>query len=212
VRGGSRWGGDFSSPRPDEALEARSQLAQVPWTWLRQVHGAQVLVVSRPAEGRGSAADAAVTTCAGAGLAVLTADCAPIALSSPNGVVGIAHAGWRGLLAGVVEATVAAMRGLGAGSVFAALGACIRPHAYAFSPGDLDLVAARFGCAVRGQDEEGRPALDLPAAVKVALGEAGAELVADAGICTHCSVEHWSWRARRDRARQATVAWRPLGS
>jgi hypothetical protein len=168
------------------------------------------VVVQQPGAGQGQEADAAVTACAGAVLAVLTADCAPVALSSPEGVVGVVHAGWKGLMAGVVEAAVAAMTELGAGQVSAALGPCIRPHAYRFSPGDLGCVADRFGPAVEAVDEAGDPALDLPAAVACALGEAGAALVADAGACTHCSPEHWSWRARADRGRQATVVWKPV--
>lgn len=187
-------------------------LADVPWTWLRQVHGADVVVVMAPGEGRAQPADGAVTNCPGAALAVLTADCAPVALSSPEGVVGVAHAGWRGLMAGVVGATVAAMKGLGAGEVFAALGPCVHPHAYRFSPGDLERVVQRFGPGVATEDDDGYPALDLPAAVAAALGDAGAALVADAKTCTHCSPDHWSWRARGDMARQAMVVWMPVGA
>ncbi|HTW10919.1 MAG TPA: polyphenol oxidase family protein [Acidimicrobiales bacterium] len=184
-------------------------LAAVPWTWLRQVHRARVVLVEEPGSCRGVEADAAVTRCPGAALAVLTADCAPVVLASREGVLGVAHAGWRGLLAGVVEATVAAMRALGAGDVSAALGPCVRPHAYPFSAPDLEMLEDRFGPGVAARDEGGHAALDLPAAVRAALDEAGAALVADSGVCTHCSAEHWSWRARADRGRQATVAWRP---
>jgi copper oxidase (laccase) domain-containing protein len=114
-------------------------------------------------------------------------------------------------MAGVVAATVAAMRSLGATRVFAGLGPCIEPHAYRFSEGDLAAVASSFGPQVRSVDAEGYPALDLPVAVAVALEGAGAALVAQAGICTHCSGHHWSWRARRDKGRQATVVWRAAG-
>jgi hypothetical protein len=209
VRAGSRAAGDFSDPAHKRAVAARSLLADAPWTWLRQVHGATVVVVDGPGTGRGQEADAAVTTCAGAALAVLTADCPPVALSSPDGVVGIVHAGWRGLMAGVVEAAVSAMRALGAGEVSAALGPCIHPHAYRFSANDLAAVVSRFGAAVAARDDAGQPALDLPAAVGIALRRAGAVLVADAGTCTHCSPDHWSWRARADQGRQATVVWMP---
>ena len=190
-------------------VEARAALADVPWTWLRQVHGAGVVVVTGPGRCRGQEGDAAVTACAGTGLAVLTADCAPVALSSPEGVVGVVHAGWRGLMAGVVEAAVNAMERLGATRVFAALGPVVRSHAYPFSPADLARVVSRFGPGVEARDIEGQPALDLPAAVAAALEEAGASLVADAGTCTHCSPDHWSWRARTDRGRQAAVVWQP---
>jgi copper oxidase (laccase) domain-containing protein len=206
---GGRTDGDFADPATAVAGGASRALADVPWTWLRQVHGSAVVVVDRPGANRGQEADAAVTCCAGAGLVVLTADCAPVGLSSPEGVAGVLHAGWRGLMAGVVGATVAAMRALGATRVQAALGPCIWPHAYRFSDGDLADVVSAFGPAVRSVDAAGSPALDLPAAVAVALERSGAALVAKAGICTHCSDDHWSWRAGRDQGRQATVVWRP---
>jgi hypothetical protein len=205
---GSRADGDFADPERALAQGARGALADVPWTWLRQVHGSAVVVVERPGANRGQEADAAVTCCTDAGLAVLTADCGPVGLSSPEGVTGVLHAGWRGLMAGVVGATVEAMRALGATGIHAGLGPCIRPHAYRFSAGDLAAVVSVFGPAVRSLDAGGYPALDLPAAVAVALERAGATLVAKAGICTHCSGDHWSWRARRDEGRQATVVWR----
>jgi copper oxidase (laccase) domain-containing protein len=205
---GARADGDFADPAQAVARGAARSLADVPWTWLRQVHGSGVVVVERPGANLGQEADAAVTCCTDAALAVLTADCAPVGLSSPEGVVGVLHAGWRGLTAGVVGATVASMRSLGATQVFAALGPCIWPHAYRFSEGDLAAVVSVFGPEVRSVDAEGCPALDLPKAVAVALERAGASLVAQAGICTHCSGDHWSWRARRDEARQATVVWR----
>jgi len=138
-------------------------------------------------------------------LAVFTADCAPVGLSSPEGVAAIVHAGWRGVTAGVVEAAVATMRSLGATEVSALLGPCIRPHAYRFSEADIAMVVGRLGRSVRSVDDQGRPSLDLPAAVRAALGHAGAKLVGDAGTCTHCSPQHWSWRAAADRGRQANL-------
>jgi copper oxidase (laccase) domain-containing protein len=165
-------------------------------------------VVDRPGARCGEEADAAVTACAEAALLVRTADCAPVALASPEGVVAIVHAGWRGLVGGVVEATLAAMERLGATSVFAAVGPCIQAHAYPFSVPDLEVVAARLGPSVVSSDAAGRPALDLPAAVDKALEGAGALVAARSGVCTHCSGEHWSWRARGDRSRQATFVWK----
>ncbi len=70
-------------------------------------------------------------------------------------------------------------------------------------------MAARYGERVVAEDEGGYPALDLAETVRAALRGAGAALVADARVCTHCSPDHWSWRAHRDRGRQATVAWVP---
>jgi copper oxidase (laccase) domain-containing protein len=131
-----------------------------------------------------------------------------VALSSEEGVIGVVHAGWRGLLAGVVEAAAEAMERLGAGRLFAAVGPCIWPHAYEFSSPELDTLARQFGPVVRATAASGRPALDLPAAVGAALGRAGVALLAESQTCTHCSTWHWSWRARADPGRQATVVWR----
>jgi polyphenol oxidase len=209
VRAGSRRTGDFADPSSSGALRARNLLADAPWTWLHQVHGKRVVIVDRPGAQSAEEADAAVTTCPGAALVVRTADCAPLGLSSREGVVAAVHAGWRGLMAGVVEETVAAMRALGATDVMAALGPCIAPHAYRFSRVDLDHVAARYGDGVVAADEAGYPALDLAGTVRAALESAGAALVADAGVCTHCSPDHWSWRANKDSGRQATAVWLP---
>jgi YfiH family protein len=188
--------------------ERRRAVVALPWTTLRQVHGARVVTVTEPGGATGEEADAAVAATDGVAVAVMTGDCAPIAFASPEGVFGVAHAGWRGLRAGVIEATVAAMRDLGATEVAAVLGPCIGPDCYAFSPDDLATLVDRFGPSVRSEDRFGAPALDVPAAVRVALRRADATLRADAGVCTGCSDEHWSWRARRDRERQATVVWR----
>lgn len=179
-------------------------------SWLRQVHAGSVVVVSGREAVRGDDGDALVTTSADACLAILTADCAPIALASPEGVVGAVHAGWNGLAAGVVQAAVDAMRRLGATRVEAALGPCIHAECYDFGPDELERVAPRLGPGVRGITAAGRPALDLPAAVRSALSAAGASLVADVDVCTACAGDHYfSHRARRETERQAMLVWTP---
>lgn len=140
-------------------------------------------------------------------LTVLTADCGSVALGSLEGVFGAVHAGWRGLVAGVVEATVAAMHAMGATTITGGLGPTIHPECYAFSSEDLDTMAARFGDRVRGETADGRPALDVPTAVGVALGDAGVRQVSGVDACTACSGRHFSHRARSDRGRQAMVVW-----
>lgn len=196
-------------------MEARRRaIVDRPWTWLRQVHGARVVDVAAPGEAAGAEADAAVTTHPGVVLCILTADCAPIAFTSAEGVRGVAHAGWKGLAEGVIVATVEAMRAKGATAIEAALGPCIQPSCYEFSPGDLDVVASRLGEHVRSSTAEGRPALDLPAAVRGALADAEVALVEDASSCTACDLTgdglpRWfSHRARREEERQALVQWR----
>ena len=171
--------------------------------------------VREPGEHAGAEADAAVTAHDGVVLCILTADCAPIAFTSPEGVRGVAHAGWKGLAEGVIAATADAMRGLGATALEAALGPCIHPSCYEFSPADLDVVARRLGDHVRATTADGRPALDLPGAVRRAITDAGVRLVEDAETCTACDVDvagglRWfSHRARGDESRQALVQWCP---
>ena len=189
--------------------ERRRKVLDRPWSWVRQVHGSDVIVVTEPGGGAGSTGDALVTRHPEAALAVLTADCAPIALVSPEGVIGAVHAGWRGLLAGVVDRAADTMREMGASSISAGLGPCIHPECYAFGPADLEPLVDRYGADVAGQTREGEPALDLPAAVGAALDAAGVCLDLVEDVCTACSDDHFSHRARQELARQAVVVWLP---
>lgn len=172
--------------------------------WVRQVHGGDAVVASTSEQHRGTVADALVTADEGLALAIFTADCAPVALASREGVVGAAHAGWSGVLVGVLERTVQEMRRLGARQVEAALGPCIRPECYEFGPDQLGRVARRLGEAVRAETSWGTPALDLPAAVRAALQRVDVVLRYDQGICTACSPEgYFSHRSRGEAERQA---------
>jgi polyphenol oxidase len=183
--------------------------------WAEQVHGSEVVVVGDtgepPAAGRvrcAGRADALLSTSPATALAVLVADCAPVALASEEGVFGVVHAGWRGLRAGVVERAVAAMHELGATAVSAVRGPCIRPCCYGFSEPDLAALAERFGAAVRGHTTSGACALDLPASVSAALAETGAAEGRGIDDCTACSGGYFSHRARADAGRQALLVWR----
>jgi hypothetical protein len=193
----------------DAEVEARRRaVVDGRWTWLRQVHGDTVVTVTSPGAGEGTKADASVTAGAGCALAVLTADCAPVALLSPEGVVAAVHAGWRGLQAGVLQRAVETARGLGATDLRAVLGPCIHAECYEFGPADLDAVAARLGDGVRAVTDAGKPALDVPSAVVAALKQSGVTHVDDVDVCTACSDDYFSWRARGELARQAMVVWR----
>jgi YfiH family protein len=199
--------GDLSARSPG-AAQRRRAVVDLPWSVPRQVHGRTVFVVERPGAGNGTEADALVTALPGVAIGVVTADCAPVALGSPEGIAGVAHAGWRGLEAGVIQATIETMRRLGATEVTAVLGPCIHAGCYEFGATDLDRVAARLGPSVRARYGARGAALDVPAAVAAAVAAGGAELAGDADVCTACSDRHWSWRARSDAPRQATVVWR----
>ncbi len=179
-----------------------------PVAWLRQVHGATARAVRPGTDPSGAEGDALVAPAGSAAvLAVLTADCASVALSGDDGSFAAVHAGWRGLVAGVVDRAVEALVAGGATQVAAALGPCVHPECYAFSPDDVDAVARTLGPGVRGRAADGGPALDLPAAVAAALERSGTVLAAHVDRCTACSGRDFSHRARCDRGRQALVVW-----
>jgi YfiH family protein len=201
----NRADGDLAGPLSDASYGALPD-APRPWTWLHQVHGPEVVVVSRPGEHAGVPADAAVTATPGCALAVRTADCAPVVLTSDR-AVGVVHAGWKGLAAGVVEAAVRALRALDDTPIDAHLGPCIRPGCYEFAGPELDGLAQQLGGGVRGTTGWGTPSLDLPAAVRAALNAAGVDHLHDDAPCTACDRRWFSHRARAEAGRFATVAW-----
>lgn len=171
------------------------------WAWVRQVHGAGVARVRSAIDG-GAPADALVTDRPGVPLMILVADCAPVALVA-GPIVAAVHVGWRGLAAGVIEATVQELRTLGSNQVRAVVGPCISAQHYEFSPVDLDRVANRVGPVVRARTVDGQPALDLRAGVHSALARAGAAASTDVDVCTYTSTDHFSHRRDGATGRQA---------
>ncbi|HTW26355.1 MAG TPA: peptidoglycan editing factor PgeF [Acetobacteraceae bacterium] len=113
---------------------------------LTQVHGAAAIVVEQPwPAGAGPRADAMATRTPGVALGIITADCVPVLLADRQaGVVGAAHAGWRGMVAGVLREVVAAMLALGARRerIAAAIGPSIRQVSYEVGPDLLDALLA----------------------------------------------------------------------
>jgi hypothetical protein len=111
----------------------------------KQVHGTRVIIADEPwSIGAGGEADALVTSIPGLALGIITADCAPVLFSNRAGnIIGAAHAGWRGALAGVLEATIAAMRAKGASGITAAIGPCIHQASYEVGADLRDSVLAR---------------------------------------------------------------------
>jgi YfiH family protein len=154
----------------------------------RQVHGTRVVVDAEGIE----EADGQVTTVPGVAAMVLVADCLPVALAGPERV-GMVHAGWRGLAAGVLDGGVEAT-----GAVAAAIGPGIGPCCYEVG----DDVRAVFGTR--------EPTLDLKAIARARLEAAGVRDIHDCGLCTSCDAERF-FSHRRDRGvtgRQAGLAWR----
>jgi YfiH family protein len=144
---------------------------------LTQVHGTAVVPVSSawPA-GAGPEADAMVSSTPGIGLVIITADCASVLLADAQaGVIGAAHAGWRGALAGVLEATVAAMNALGARSIAACVGPCIAQDSYQVGADLYGAVTAADTSAARFFRADGPDhwRFDLPAYCAARLTQAG---------------------------------------
>jgi YfiH family protein len=190
-------------------------LAGRPWALARQVHGAEILRVEAGRLGQGPPearpplgdADGLVTSDPGVVLAVLTADCAPVLLADPAaGVVGAVHAGWRGLAAGVVEAGVAALAGLGAdpGTCVGLVGPAVGGCCYEVGPDVREAVGARYPDAL-ATTRAGRPALDPAAAAAQALERAGVGQVRVAGECT-VDLEERYFSHRRDHGRTGRQA------
>ncbi|RLC91221.1 MAG: peptidoglycan editing factor PgeF [Chloroflexi bacterium] len=171
-----------------------------------QVHGARVGVVGRAHRGTVQpATDALVTAVPAVPLLMRFADCAPILLFDPvRRVVGMAHAGWRGVVAGTVEATIRTMMerlGCDPVSLWAGIGPTIGPCCYAVGP---EIAAAVQAACPPGADvvrsADRQAYLDLPAAVEAQLRAAGVEQIEDAGLCTACHVdEFFSHRAEHGR-------------
>lgn len=154
--------------------------------WCHQVHGRDVAVVGRGDRGRGAwsttdavPCDAVVTATPGVGIAVVVADCAPLVLYDPGAhVVAAVHAGWRGTVARVAEAAVAAMAGLGAdpARLVAGIGPAITAERYQVGPEVVEAARACFAGDVDGvvrPDGTGRWTFDVAAANRRILVEAG---------------------------------------
>jgi YfiH family protein len=185
-----------------------------PVRWLEQVHGTDVHDADADDPAVPPRADASVTTRSDVVLAILTADCLPILLATDDGrVVGIAHAGWRGLASGVAEATVTAMRSRTQGSrrVVAWLGPAIGPAAFevgtevrdAFC--DVDPAAAH--AFERGRSP-GKWQADLARLARQRLGRVEVSDIGGGALCTFADPSRF-WSHRRDRGggRMASLIW-----
>ncbi|WP_156679395.1 peptidoglycan editing factor PgeF [Sphingomonas profundi] len=159
---------------------------------LHQVHSAEAIAVTAPfADAARPHADALVTDKPGLLLGILTADCVPVLFADPAaGVVGAAHAGWKGALGGVTDATVAAMEGLGANAarIVAAIGPCIARASYEVDGAFL----ARF-CAADAENERfftdgvrpGHHQFDIEAYVVARLAARGLARIEALGLDTY---------------------------
>ena len=179
--------------------------------WLKQVHGATV--VRADAVDEATAADASITATPGVVAAVLVADCLPVLLADVGGrCVGVAHAGWRGVAQGVIQATVRALRAElrdGDAELIAYLGPAIGPAHFEVGP---DVLAA-IGATLRGAAAAFRPRgdkymADLFALARLALGQAGVTRVHGGADCTFSAPDRfYSFRRDRVTGRHAALVW-----
>ncbi len=190
--------------------------------FLRQVHGTRVLRLTRadlqdPAAPR--EADASVTTAAGIACTVLVADCLPVLFAAPGArAVGAAHAGWRGLAAGVLEATLAqvcAAAHCESAQVQCWLGACIGPrrfevgvdvlHAFGSAPAGDGGADATPGFEPRGN---GKWLADLPSLARTRLRASGVTAIHGGQWCTAEGADRFfSYRRDRETGRMAAAIW-----
>lgn len=181
------------------------------WTGARQVHGTRAIRVGEEERGAGwdspanviPDADALWTDTPDLTLVVLTGDCTPIVLADlERRRIATIHAGWRGLLAGIVEAAVAGIGGTARLSAF--VGPSIGPCCYEIGPEVAAQARARLGDVVRRVD--GREHLDLWAGSLQALGRAGVREVWPAALCTRCEPDRFYSHRAGARGRQGVLA------
>lgn len=163
---GDRVGDDAAAVAENRArLAARLGVEPDHLLFSRQVHGTGVVVANGPWRGGAPEADAIVTGTPGLALGVLVADCVPVLLHAPEeGVVGVAHAGRRGMVEGVVEAVVHAMRDLGATTLLATVGPSVCGRCYEVPPAMRDEVSATRP-VTSSVTWHGTPSLDVAAGV-----------------------------------------------
>lgn len=178
--------------------------------WLNQEHGTDVVNADTVV---GTAnADASVTTQPGIVCVMMTADCLPVLFCDVDGhVVGAAHAGWRGLAAGVLENTVAAMRARGAGEILAWLGPAIGPRQFEVGRDVLEAFVA--------QEEANRTAFvpiigrdskflaDIYELARHKLARVGVQRVSGGGHCTVSDQRFYSYRRDKLTGRMASMIW-----
>lgn len=202
---------------PDKVAANRALLqASLPAEplWLQQVHGIEVFDADDCVPGTPPQADAAVTTRLGRPLAILTADCLPVVLADADGsVLGVAHAGWRGLAAGVLENTLACMRQRSpdARGWRAWIGPAIGQAHFEVGPEVRDAFLAQdpaLALYFAGRAHSDRYLGDLAGIARHRLHQAGVADIENSGYCTYRQSAHfYSYRREARTGRQATVAW-----
>lgn len=206
-------GGQGSNDKPEHVAENRARMAAAldvePARYITayQIHSPDVIVAEEPwtRETR-PRVDAIVTRVPGIAIGVSTADCGPVLFADAEArVIGAAHAGWKGALTGVLEATIAAMEGLGAtrANITAALGPMISQQSYEVGPEFV----ARFRAVKSDNERFFVPAMradhalfDLPGYIAASLARAGITRIEDLKLCTYADPRFFSYRRSVHRA------------
>lgn len=209
IRCSVRFDGDFHRQHVPlaELDERRRALIDLPWTMLDEQHGVGVRHVRTQGEFDGASGDIAITEIDNAVLGCWVGDCAPVVLVGARRQFGVAHAGWRGLAAGVLDVAFAAFR---ENVVRALVGPSIHACCYEFGEDDLLDVAA--GVHARAADvaattRSGTRSLDVIAAVRAACDWHHVPLEVLGG-CTGCEYDGFSHRVRQDPQRHVVAVWR----
>jgi YfiH family protein len=188
--------------------------------WLNQVHGTQVI----DADNANAcldipSADASVTSTPRRVLAIMTADCLPVLLASSDGkVVGAAHAGWRGLAAGVIEQTVALMRDKQSNQthaepqseILAYLGPAIGPHAFEVGSEVRDIFMAQnpsSAACFEQLQEKGKYLADIYGLAALRLNALGIEHIEGGDECTLQNPDYFSYRRDQKTGRMGSFIW-----
>ncbi|MGH8271711.1 MAG: peptidoglycan editing factor PgeF [Gammaproteobacteria bacterium] len=206
---GTRTGDDPAHVAANRARLAATERLPAEPLWLRQVHGNRVLAADEEFKSEPEA-DAAVTSTPGRVLAVLTADCLSVFLAARDGsAVGVAHAGWRGLAVGVVEATLAAMP-VPRDEIIAWLGPAISAAHYEVGADVHDAFADSPGVerAFTASARPGHWFCDLAVLTRARLEAAGVGAVSGGEFCTFDERERfYSYRRDGETGRMASLIW-----
>lgn len=205
-------GDDFAAVTANRA-QLQEVLPNQP-VWLNQVHGVTVFDADQSNSGAVPTADAAVTVEPNRVLAIMTADCLPILLCDQDAkVVGIAHAGWRGLSAGVIEQTVSEMlKKLGGGSsgIYAYLGPAIGPTVFEVGDDVRSAFVAQYpedAVAFKPSSNLGKYLADLYKLAKQRLARLGITEVTGGVECTYLDERFYSYRRSQQTGRMASFIW-----
>lgn len=209
---GSHVGDDPETVEANRAwLRQQAGLSTDP-VWLTQVHSKTCLDLSGVSPADAPEADASTTRVPGQVCAILTADCLPVILCSEDGAtVGAAHAGWRGLLSGVIEATAESMAQPGA-SLMAWLGPAIGPSAFEVGAEVREAFVAEDAASAtaftRHPETAGKWLCDIYALARLRLARMGIHRVSGGDRCTYRESAHFfSYRREKQTGRMATLIW-----